>query len=332
MPSKKPFSAYHNKPVLVTGGLGFIGSNLVLHLVALGAKVTVLDSMIEDYGGNFFNIKPVKGKIKVNISDMRDKYGINYLVRDQAIIFNLAGQLSHIDSMTDPYADLEINCTAQLSLLEAVRHHNPKAVVVLSSTRQIYGKPQYLPVDENHPISPVDVNGINTAAGEWYHTLYHNVYGLKTVALRLTNTFGPRQLMKHNRQGFIPFFIRQLIEGKTINIFGDGLQVRDINYVDDVVEALLLSGIKKNAVGQVYNLGGEPISLLDLTKLMIQVNKKGKYTLTPFPPEKKRIDIGDYYGNYTKIKDELGWEPKVTLADAVRRTFAFYRKYSKHYY
>ncbi|EKD78364.1 MAG: hypothetical protein ACD_41C00363G0006 [uncultured bacterium] len=332
MPSKQSFNIYKNKRVLITGGLGFIGSNLAIRLVKLGAKVTILDSMIEDYGGNFFNITPVKDKVTVNISDMRDKYGINYLVRDQDIIFNLAGQLSHIDSMTDPFADLDINCTAQLSLLEAVRHHNPKAVVVLTSTRQIYGKPNYLPVDEQHPINPVDVNGINTAAGEWYHTLYHNVYGLKTVSLRLTNTFGPRQLMKHNRQGFIPFFIRLLIEGKTINLFGDGQQVRDINDVDDVVEALLLSGMNPKAIGQVYNLGGEPISLLDLTKLMIKVNGKGKYTLTPFPPEKKRIDIGDYYGDYTKIKTELDWKPRITLVDAVRRTFAYYRKNRKYYW
>lgn len=332
MPLPHVYSPYRNKRVLVTGGLGFIGSNLAIRLVSLGAKVTVLDSMIEDYGGNFFNIEPVKGKITVNISDMRDKYGINYLVRDHDIIFNLAGQLSHIDSMADPYADLEINCTAQLSLLEAVRHHNPKAVVVLTSTRQIYGRPQYLPVDENHPINPVDVNGINTAAGEWYHTLYYNVYGLKTVALRLTNTFGPRQLMKHNRQGFIPWFIRLLIEGKTINLFGNGLQKRDINYVEDVVDALLLSGIQPQAIGQVYNLGGEPISLLDLTRLMIKVNKKGKYTITPFPPEKKRIDIGDYYGDYSKFKQATGWEPQVSLADAVRRTFAFYRKNKKYYW
>lgn len=332
MPSNTFYNRYRNKRVLVTGGLGFIGSNLAIRLVKLGAKVTILDSMIDDYGGNFFNIAPVKNKVMVNISDMRDKYGINYLVRDKDIIFNLAGQLSHIDSMNDPYADLEINCTAQLSLLEAVRHHNPKAIVVLTSTRQIYGKPNYLPVDEAHPINPVDVNGINTAAGEWYHTLYHNVYGLKTVSLRLTNTFGPRQLMKHNRQGFIPFFIRLLIEGKTINLFGDGKQVRDINDVDDVVAALLLSGMNPKAIGQVYNLGGEPISLLDLTKLMIKVNGKGKYTLTPFPPEKKRIDIGDYYGDYSKIKTELGWEPRITVTDAVRRTFAYYRKNRKYYW
>lgn len=323
---------YKNKRVLVTGGLGFIGSTLAIRLVKLGAKVTILDSMIDDYGGNFYNISPVKNKLTVNISDMRDKYGINYLVRDQDIIFNLAGQLSHIDSMVDPFADLEINCTAQLSLLEAVRQHNPKAVVVLTSTRQIYGKPNYLPVDEAHPVQPVDVNGINTAAGEWYHTLYHTVYGLKTVALRLTNTFGPRQLMKHGRQGFIPWFIRLLIEGKTIQLFGDGQQMRDINYVDDVVDALLLCGVQPAAIGQVYNLGGEPISLLELTKLMIKVNKKGKYTITPFPPEKKRIDIGDYYGDYTKIKTELGWEPHVTLTTALRRTFAYNRQHRAHYW
>lgn len=332
MTSPSSYRQYKHKRILITGGLGFIGSNLAIRLVQLGSHVTLLDSMIDAYGGNLFNIEPVRSKLTVNISDMRDKYGINYLVRDQDIIFNLAGQLSHIDSMLDPYADLEINCTAQLSLLEAVRHHNPKAVVVVASTRQIYGRPHYLPVDEAHPIDPVDVNGINTAAGEWYHTLYHNVYGLQTVALRLTNTFGPRQLMKHNRQGFIPWFIRLLIEGKTIQLFGDGQQVRDINYVDDVVEALLLAGISKRAIGQVYNLGGDPISLLDLTKLMIKLNKKGRYTITPFPPEKKRIDIGDYYGDYSKIKHDLGWEPRVALADALRRTFTYYKKYRSHYF
>lgn len=332
MPSSTIYKPYRHKRILITGGLGFIGSNLAIRLVHLGSRVTLLDSMIDAYGGNLFNIEPVKQNVTVNISDMRDKYGMNYLIRNHDIIFNLAGQVSHIDSMLDPYSDLDINCTSQLSLLEAVRHHNPKAVVVVASTRQIYGRPHYLPVDEAHPIDPVDVNGINTAAGEWYHTLYHNVYGLNTVALRLTNTFGPRQLMKHNRQGFIPWFIRLLIEGKTIQLFGDGQQVRDINYVDDVVDALLLAGISKQAVGQVYNLGGEPISLLDLTKLMIKVNRRGKYTITPFPPEKKRIDIGDYYGDYSKIKQELGWEPRIALADALRRTFAYYRKYKKFYF
>lgn len=328
----KLLQSYRNKKVLITGGLGFIGSNLAIKLVQLGAKVTIIDSMIDAYGGNLFNLQPVAKNVTVNISDMRDKYGIQYLVRSHEIIFNLAGQVSHIDSMLDPYSDLEINCTSQLSLLEAVKKFNPKAKVIYASTRQIYGKPQYLPVDEKHPIDPVDVNGINTTAGEWYHTLYHKVYGLQTVALRLTNTFGPRQLMKHNRQGFIPWFIRLLIEGKTIELFGDGLQVRDINYVDDVVHALLLAGVNKKAIGQVYNLGADPISLLDLTKLMIQVNGKGKYHITPFPAEKKKIDIGDYYADYTKIKTDLGWEPQVTLAEGLKRTFTFYKKNHNHYW
>lgn len=332
MTSVKSLPTYRNKRVLITGGLGFIGSNLAITLVRLGAKVTIVDSMIDAYGGNFFNIQPVAKKVTVNISDMRDKYGIQYLVKQHDVIFNLAGQVSHIDSMLDPYSDLEINCTSQLSLLEAVKKHNPTAKVIYASTRQIYGRPRYLPVDEQHPIDPVDVNGINTTAGEWYHTLYHTVYGLQTVALRLTNTFGPRQLMKHNRQGFIPWFIRLLIEGKTIELFGDGLQVRDINYVDDVVDALLRAGINPKAIGQVYNLGADPISLLDLTKAMIKVNGKGKYHITPFPKEKKKIDIGDYYADYTKIKTDLGWEPRVSLSEGLRRTFAFYKKHHKQYW
>lgn len=305
---------------------------MAIRLSKLGAIVTILDSMIEDYGGNLFNIKPVAGKVHVNISDMRDKYGISYLVREKDIIFNLAGQVSHIDSMIDPHTDLEINCTSQISLLEAVRKHNPEVKVILASTRQIYGRPQYLPVDEKHPVYPVDVNGINTTAGEWYHTLYHNVYGISTVVLRLTNTFGPRQLMKHNRQGFIPWFIRLLIDGETVKIFGDGSQKRDINYVDDVVDALLLAGESGKAIGQVYNLGGKPVSLLDLTRLMISVNGKGRFTVTPFPPERKKIDIGDYYGDYSKIKSELDWKPEVELEDALRRTFSYYNKYKKHYW
>ena len=329
---KKPLAYYKNKKVLITGGLGFIGSNMAIKLSELGAIVTILDSMIEDYGGNLFNIKPVAGKVHVNISDMRDKYGISYLVRDKDIIFNLAGQVSHIDSMMDPYTDLEINCISQLSLLEAVRKHNSNVKVIFASTRQIYGRPQYLPVDEKHPVYPVDVNGINTTAGEWYHTLYYNVYDVKTVVLRLTNTFGPRQLMKHNRQGFIPWFIRLLIDGETIKIFGDGGQKRDINYVDDVVNALLLAGESEKAIGQVYNLGGKPVSLLELTELMISVNGEGRFNVTPFPPERKKIDIGDYYGDYSKIKSELGWKPEVELDDALRRTFRYYNKYKKHYW
>lgn len=332
MPYQNQFTSYKNKRTLITGGLGFIGSNLAIRLVELGAHVTIVDSMIEAYGGNIFNIEPIKTKVHINISDVRDKYGIPYLVQNQDIIFNLAGQVSHIDSMTDPETDLNINCVSQLSLLQAVQKYQPKTRIVFASTRQIYGRPKYLPVNEEHPINPTDINGINKTAGEWYHKLYHEVYGIDTVSLRLTNTFGPRQLMKHNKQGFIPWFIRLLIEQKTIQLFGSGEQIRDINFVDDAVDAFLLAGIHPNAVGKVYNLGGEPISLLNLVKRMIAVNQKGEYTLVPFPEEKKKIDIGDFYGDFGKIKKDLGWEPRTTLDDALTKTFDYYTKNRQHYW
>lgn len=322
---------YQDKKVLITGGLGFIGSNLAVALVAAGAKVTIVDSMLPDYGGNLYNIRGIEDKVHVNFADIRG-HGMQYLVQNQDVIFNLAGQVSHIDSINDPEADLAINCQAQLHILEAVRHFNPAAVVVYASTRQIYGKPQYLPVDEVHPVSPSDINGINKAAGESYHTLYHVIHGLKTVSLRLTNTYGPHQLVKHNRQGFIGWFTRLVVEGKEIQIYGDGAQRRDLTFVADVVDAFLLAGSKKEAIGQVYNLAHpEPISLKDLVELMIDVAGRGTYRLIPWPPEKKKIDIGDYYGIADKIKRELGWTPKVGLREGIAKSIDFYTKHGKEY-
>ncbi len=318
---------YHQKKVIITGGLGFIGSNLALRLVELGADITLVDSMIPDYGGNLFNIEPIKDKVKINFSDVREPYSLEYLIKNQDYLFNLAGQVSHIDSMTDPLTDLDINTRAQVFILEACRHFNPAIKVVFASTRQIYGKPQYLPVDERHPLYPTDVNGINNMAGEWYHTLYHNVYDLNTVSLRLTNTYGPRQLLKHNRQGFIGVFIRQLIQGEKIRIFGDGQQIRDMNYVDDVVEALLRAGAKQECNGQVYNLGGsEPINLLNLVQLLIELNGGGEYEVIPFPPDKKRIDIGDYYGDYRKFSQMTGWQPQISLREGFGKMLAYYQE------
>jgi UDP-glucose 4-epimerase len=318
---------YWQKKVLITGGLGFIGSNLALKLVGLGADVTLVDSMIPDYGGNLFNIEQIASKVRVNFSDVRDPHSMEYLVKGQDYLFNLAGQVSHIDSMTDPLTDLDINTRAQVFILEACRQFNPQIKVVFASTRQLYGKPQYHPVDERHPLYPTDVNGINNLAGEWYHILYHNVYDLKTVALRLTNTYGPRQLIKHNRQGFIGVFIRQIITGELIRLYGDGLQIRDLNYVDDVVEALLMAGAKEEAYGGVFNLGGnEPINLVNLVKLLIEINGKGEYELIPFPPEKKRIDIGDYYGDYRKFYQLTGWQPQISLQEGFSRTLTYYRE------
>jgi nucleoside-diphosphate-sugar epimerase len=326
-------SAFKGRNIMITGGLGFIGSNLARNILKYGAKITLVDSLIPDYGGNPFNISGIEDKVQVNIADIRDRSGINHLVRNRDYIFNLAGQVSHIDSMKDPMTDLEINCRSQLSLLEACRENNPDVKLLFAGTRQVYGKPNYIPVDEGHPVQPTDVNGINKMAGEWYHILYNNIYDIKTVSLRLTNTVGPGLLMKHSRQGFIPWFIRQAIDGEEINIFGNGQQKRDINYVDDVVKAFMMAAMSDEADGEIYNLGGrEPITLLELTNKIIEIAGTGSFTLKPFPPEKKRIDIGDYWGDYRKITSSLGWEPEISLEDGLKKTIEFYQKNKEHYW
>ncbi len=324
---------FENKKVLVTGGLGFIGSNLAKALVPLGADVLLVDSLIPDYGGNLFNIADIKSDVTVNIADVRDENGMRYLVRDQDFLFNLAGQVSHIDSMVDPMTDLEINCRSQLSILEACRYVNPSVRIVYASTRQIYGKPVELPVSEDHPIRPTDVNGINKASGEMYHQIYGDVYGLRTTSLRLTNTYGPRQLMKHNRQGFAGWFIRSVVLGEEILLFGDGEQKRDFNYVDDVVDAFLVAAAKPEAEGETFNLGATPpTSLRAFVELLYEVSgKESTYKLVPFPEERRRIDIGDFYADYSKIERTLGWSPQTTLADGVAKTIEFYREHIEHY-
>jgi UDP-glucose 4-epimerase len=317
--------------VLITGGLGFIGSNLAVRLVQVGADVTLADSLVPEYGGNPYNIAGIEDKVKVNISDVRDPYSMRYLIRDKDMLFNLAGQTSHMDSMADPYTDLEINCRSQLSILEACRHHNPGIKLVFASTRQVYGKPDYLPVDENHPIRPKDVNGINKMAGEWYHTLYNNVYGVRSCILRLTNTIGPRMRIKDARQTFVGIWIRLLLEGKNFEVWG-GKQLRDFTYVDDCVEALLLAAINEQANGQIFNLGGDSvISLHDLAKMLVEVNGGGEFTTHSFPQDRHKIDIGDYYADYTLISKTLGWKPRFTLKEALCRTVDFYKKHLEHY-
>jgi len=323
---------FAGKDVLITGGLGFIGSNLAVELVRLGAHVLLVDSLIPEYGGNVFNIALIKDQVQVNIADIRDEHGMRYLVQEKDLIFNLAGQVSHTDSMKNPFADLEINVRSQLSLLEACRHGNPGVKIVFASTRQIYGRPEYLPVDERHPLHPVDVNGINKLAGEWYHIVYNQVYSINAVSLRLTNTYGPRMRVRDARQTFLGWWIRQLIEGSPLHIFGDGRQLRDFNYVDDAVQALLLAAVREQATGKIFNLGGrEPISLIDLARLLIDLNKGGTYEVLPFPEDRKRIDIGDYHGDFGLIRRELGWEPAVDLRDGLARTLTFYRQYLDRY-
>lgn len=324
---------YTNKTVLITGGLGFIGANLARRLVDLGAHVTLVDSLIPDYGGNLFNIAGYEDRLRVNIADVRDAYSMRALVKGQDVLFNLAGQVSHIDSMTDPFSDLDINTRAQLSILEACRHENPAIKVVYAGTRQQYGKPYYLPLDEKHLQHPTDVNGVNKLAGEWYHIVYYNAYGLRTTSLRLTNTYGPRQLMKHNRQGFIGWFVRLIVEGQEIQLYGDGQQLRDLTYVDDVVDAFLRAGATDETNGQVYNLGGlAPVSLLDLTQMLVTIADQGSVRLVPWPEARKRIDIGDVYSSYAKIEAALGWRPTTTLQDGLARTIAYYRQHRRHYW
>jgi len=323
--------AFTDRKVLITGGLGFIGSNLARRLVDLGARVTLVDSLIPEYGGNLFNIAGLEDHVQVNISDVRDQHSMRYLVQGQDYLFNLAGQTSHMDSMEDPGTDLEINCRAQLSILEACRRYNPRIKVVFASTRQIYGKPDYLPVDEKHLLRPVDVNGINKMAGEWYHILYNNVYELRACALRLTNTIGPRMRIKDARQTFLGVWVRLLLEGKTFEVWG-GEQLRDFTYVDDVVDAFLLAAASKEANGEVFNLGCERvIGLKALADLLVEVNGGGRYEIRSFPPERKRIDIGDYYADYSRIRSLLKWEPKVSLREGLASTMAFYRDHLAHY-
>jgi UDP-glucose 4-epimerase len=326
-------AAFAGSRVLITGGAGFIGANLAHRLVTLDAEITIVDSLIPEYGGNLRNLYGLDERVRLNIADVRDEHSMNYLVQGQDYLFNLAGQTSHMDSMRDPYTDLEINCRSQLSILEACRKHNTGLKVVYASTRQIYGKPDYLPVDERHLLHPTDVNGINKMAGEWYHILYNNVYGIRACALRLTNTYGPRMRVKDARQTFLGIWIKRLLDGEPVQIWGDGLQIRDFTYADDCVQALLLAAKEPGAYGQIFNLGSnETINLRDLAALLVEVAGTGSYEIIPFPPERKPIDIGDYYGDYRLIQGRLGWSPQVRLREGLARTLEFYREHRDHYW
>jgi UDP-glucose 4-epimerase len=327
-----PHDFYRGRRVLITGGLGFIGSNLARALVDLDADVLLVDSLIPDYGGHLFNIAGIEDRLRVNVADVRQQSTMNHLVRDREVIFNLAGQVSHIDSMRDPDTDLEINCRAQLTLLEACRRHNPDTKVVYAGTRQVYGKPATLPVDESHLVRPADINGINKAAGEYYHLVYNNVFGVRACSLRLTNVYGPRQLMKHNRQGFIGWFIRLAVEGREIQVYGDGSQLRDFVFVDDVVDAFLRAGASDTVNGDVFNVGGTgPISHRELVQLLIETAGSGSVRFVEWPADKKAIDIGSFYSDSTKFQKTVGWRAEVALAEGLRRTVEYYRAHLPKY-
>jgi UDP-glucose 4-epimerase len=329
--SDSPLEAYAGTRAVITGGLGLIGSAIARRLVALGAEVLLLDSMIPEYGGNLANIADIRDRVTTNIADIRGGYALRHLLVGQDFLFNLAAQTSHLDSMSAPEEDLAINCTAQLQLLEACRAVNPTIAIVHAGTRQIYGRPEYLPVDERHPLRPVDVNGVNKMAGEAYHLLYRDVYGIKSRSLRLTNVYGPGMRIKDARQTFLGIWVRRVIEGENFEVWG-GEQRRDLLFVDDAAAAFLYAAITDATEGLALNVGGdEPVSLAALAEAIIDANGGGKYDVREFPPERKRIDIGDFLTDDSRFRALSGWRPRCRLAEGLRRSLDYYRAHLASY-
>jgi UDP-glucose 4-epimerase len=324
---------YRGQKVLVTGGLGFIGSNLAVRLVQLDASVTILDSLHPTCGANYFNIEPVKNDIDVVEGDSSNLELVLKLVRGKTYIFNLAGHVSHVESMQEPFEDLQMNAVAPLTVLEACKRENRAARIVYSGTRQSYGRPDTVPLVETQLLKPVDVNGVNKMAGEWFHMVYHGAFDIAAVSLRLINTYGPRQLVKHPRQGFVGWFIKQAIDGEEIQLYGDGQQVRGFNYIDDVVDALLIAGVNDKVKGDYFNLGGErAVALEELVKLLIKATGRGSYRIVPFPPDKKAIDIGSVYSSAAKFNFATGWRARVPIEEGLVRTVEYYQRYRSHYW
>ena len=324
---------YRDLPVLVTGGRGFIGSSLAGRLVRLGARVTVLDNLNPGQGGNRANVAEIAGDLTIVVGDQADGELVGDLVRGAAIVFNLAGRVAHMDSIRDPFGDLHANGTAQLALLEACRVRNPETKVVFAGTRSQYGRTRRLPVSEEHPQLPTDINGANKLAAERYHMVYHAVHGLRTTSLRLTNTYGPRQLMAHGRQGFMNWFMRQAMDGGEILVYGDGAQLRDLVYVDDVTDAFLLAGADPSADGEAFNVGsGAPVSVRRLAELVVAAAGRGRVRLVEYPPDQRPIEVGDYQADITKIGRTLGWTPAMPIEEGIARTVAYFEPRRDEYW
>jgi UDP-glucose 4-epimerase len=316
---------YRGTPVLVTGGLGFIGSNVVRRLVFHGARVTVLDSMNDGQGGNYANLADIDTAVELVIADQADPGVVAELVTARTVIFNIAGRGAHADSLRDPAADMHSNVTAQIALLEAVRQRNPAARVVYAGTRSQYGRSQYLPVDENHPQLPSDVNGVHKAAGERLHMVYGTCHGLRTCSLRLTNIYGPRQLMAHGRQGFANWFMRRALDAEEILVYGDGSQLRDLLYVDDAVEAFLIAGMQPAAEGLAFNIAsGEGFGVRAIAEATVAAAGNGTVRAVEYPSDHRPIEVGDFVADITAARIVLGWQPSVSLEDGLARTAAYF--------
>jgi UDP-glucose 4-epimerase len=325
-------SPFAGRRCLVTGGIGFVGSNLALTLAAIGARVTVVDSLVPTHGANLRNLEGAASPLEVIEADVGDADRVRDATRRAEVVFNLAGQVSHVESMSRPLFDLEVNFRSQLAFLEILREVSSEAVVVYTSTRQIFGHPRYLPVDEDHPASPVDVNGVTKYAAEQLHLLYGQLYGIEATSVRLTNVYGPRQRLCGDLQGFLPIFVRRALAGEPITVFGDGAQERDCLYVDDVVECLLLAATSPDAPDEVFNVGNdERLSLRAIAEAIVAAAGSGSVESVPWPPERDAIDIGSYYGNSSKAKRLLGWEPRTPFAVGIRQTIDFYRSHHEWY-
>lgn len=327
------FKAYDGKEVLITGGLGFIGSNLAIELVKYGAKVTIVDNMLPRQGGNLFNIKEIEDKVKVNFSDVRNQLSMNHLVKGKDYVFHLAGQVNHVDSMRNPIQDLEINCLGTLVLLESLRHHNRNARVIFAGTRGEYGKSVKLPVDEDHPTNPKGIYAVTNLTAEKMVLVYHDIFGIKGVCLRITNTYGPRHQMQHDEYGVFNWFIRKALDDDVIPVFGDGKILRDFLYVEDLVECMLMTALTEEAYGMVFNVGtGIPVSFIELARKIVEIAGSGRIEFREFTKERKEVEPGDYYADISRIKKVVGWQPKTSLEEGIRKTVDFYRKYKEYYW
>jgi UDP-glucose 4-epimerase len=327
--------AFDGRRVVVTGGLGFIGSNLALTLARTGARVTVVDARHSRHGANPRNLEPDEAGDVRPVTVVDGDLATADARRAAAaakVVFNLAGQVSHVDSMADPLFDLDVNTRSHAALLEGLRHDNPEAIVVFTSTRQLFGKPRYLPVDEDHPVAPVDVNGISKHAAEQFHLLYRECYGLRSCVVRLTNVYGPRQRLRDDYQGFLPIFVRRALRDESIHVFGDGEQRRDCLYVDDVVECLLRAALTPEAAGEVFNVGNdEHLALREIADAVVTAAGTGRVEYVPWPDDRDAIDIGSYFGDSSKAKRMFDWAPETRFVDGIARTVDFYRRHLDWY-
>jgi nucleoside-diphosphate-sugar epimerase len=325
------FAAFRGAHVMITGGAGLIGSALARRLVALGAEMLLVDSMAPEAGGNLANIADISERVQLAIADIRDTAALRRLLAGQDFLFDLAGQTSHLDSMNAPEHDLAVNCTAQLQMLELCREVVPGVTIVHAGTRQIYGRPLYLPVDEAHPLRPADVNGVNKMAGEAYHLLFHDVYGINTRSLRLTNVYGPGMRIKDARQNFLGIWLRRALDGAAFEVWG-GEQRRELLYVEDAVEAFLSAALTRETAGLALNVGGgEPYTLLALAEALIRANGGGGFEHREFPAERKAIDIGDFVSDDRRFRALTGWAPQVGLDDGLARSLDYYRRHLASY-